>query len=103
MHFNGAVFNASGPRDTELKELKSLANSSSCAITTKTATIKAREGNPKPRYYDDGENSVNSMGLPNPGFEEMAHRIEALRNYSEKPVFASFSGTTKEAALMAEE
>jgi len=100
MHFNGIAFNASGPRDTEPEELKALADSRACAITTKTATIKPRKGNPKPRYYDDGDNSVNSMGLPNPGYEEMARRIKALKHYSDKPVFASFSGSPREAAAI---
>lgn len=87
--FEGAIMNASGVKDTETNELIKIAKSRSCAIVTKTATYSPREGNPKPRYYEGIDKTINSMGLPNPGYAVMAERIKALKKQTNKPIFGS--------------
>ncbi len=91
LRFEGAVMNTSGVKDTTVEEMKVIADSASCAIVAKTTTSEAKEGNPKPRYYETPErdSTLNSMGLPNPGYEKMAKNIQAVKRYSKKPVFAS--------------
>jgi dihydroorotate dehydrogenase (NAD+) catalytic subunit len=51
-------------------ELKGLVDFKSIgAITTKTITLLAREGNPPPRVYETEHGVINSVGLENPGLE----------------------------------
>ena len=82
------IYNASGPRCTTLQELKEIDYSDSCFILTKSATLEPREGNPKPRYYDNKFGSVNSMGLPNKGID---YYID-IANEFKKPYIISLSG-----------
>jgi len=82
------IYNASGPRCTTLEELKEIDNSDSCYILTKSATLEPREGNPKPRFYDNKFGSVNSMGLPNKGIDYYIN----IANEFKKPYIISMSG-----------
>src|SRR3989338_1757348 len=87
------VFNAAGPNDVTLEELETIGKSKSSAITMKSCTLEAREGNPEPRYKDLPHGSINSMGLPNLGYKKYVEFASALRKYN-KPVIASISGLT---------
>ncbi|MFA5271556.1 MAG: dihydroorotate dehydrogenase [Candidatus Omnitrophota bacterium] len=51
----------------ELKELVDFKQIG--AITTKTITLQAREGNPAPRIYETDYGVINSIGLENPGLD----------------------------------
>lgn len=85
------IFNASGPLCTNKEELLNLEKSFSGAILTKSCTLESRVGNPEPRYFDTECGSINSMGLPNLGYQfysEMASQIK------EKPYIVSVSGMT---------
>src|SRR3990167_6975858 len=88
------IFNTSGPADVTLKELEVIARSKSSAITMKSCTLEARDGNPKPRYADLEFGSINSMGLPNLGYKEYIKFSQILKNMYDKPVIASISGMT---------
>lgn len=90
MNYNKIIFNASGPLCTTEEELLSIENSNSVIVLSKSATLEEREGNPKPRYFDNDLGSINSMGLPNKGYKfyiEMAKKIK-------KPYFISVNGLT---------
>ena len=90
MNYNKIIFNASGPLCTTEEELLSLDKSDSGIVLSKSATLEKREGNQKPRYYDNELGSINSMGLPNKGYKfyiEMAKKIK-------KPYFISVNGLT---------
>lgn len=65
--FDNCLMNAAGVNCMSKEELMEIAESSAATFVTKTATTEPREGNPEPRYYDFGPNSINSMGLPNYG------------------------------------
>ncbi len=93
--FDTCVFNTSGPADVTLSELETIAKSKSSAITMKSCTIKARFGNPEPRYADLEYGSINSMGLPNLGYKAYVKFAKVLKRYK-KPVIASICGMTLE-------
>jgi dihydroorotate dehydrogenase (fumarate) len=65
-----AIFNAAGPLDVTLDELRTIGRSASGAIVMKSCTIEPRQGNEEPRYADVELGSINSMGLPNLGYKE---------------------------------
>ena len=90
------VYNASGPRCTTLDELKEIDNSEASMVLTKSATLFSREGNPKPRYYDDKYGSINSMGLPNKGIDYYI----SIANEFKKPYIISVSGLNLEENLI---
>ena len=85
------IYNASGPRCTTSEDLNKLDNSSSGAILTKSCTLKSREGNKKPRYFENKYGSINSMGLPNFGVD---FYIKESINRT-KPYFISICGLSK--------
>jgi len=87
--------NASGPLCTTYEELSKIGKSSSGAISLKSATIEPRDGNPGPRYFENNFISINSMGLPNPGYKKLAEMILKLKEFN-KPIIASISGFSKE-------
>ncbi|KEG11102.1 dihydroorotate dehydrogenase [Trypanosoma grayi] len=49
-------------------------------------------GNPEPRYHCLPLGSVNSMGLPNLGFDVYLRYAAELHDYGSKPLFLSMSG-----------
>lgn len=89
INLKSCIMNASGARCTTSDELDSLSNSHASMIITKTCSIEKREGNPKPRYYHNSEISVNSMGLPNEGFDYYLSLTDNLSN--KKPVIISIA------------
>lgn len=90
------VFNASGPLDETLEQLEVIGKSASSAIMMKSCTREPREGNPKPRYADLEYGSINSMGLPNLGYEKYVAFLNILKKKFKKPVIASICGMTLE-------
>jgi len=83
--------NASGALCVTREELEALGRSRAGAIVTKSMTLEARAGNPEPRYYPFAGGSLNSMGLPNLGYQAYAEIIPALKKFG-KPVIASVAG-----------
>lgn len=91
VRFPSAVINAAGAKDVSLEDLDALGQSEAGAIVIKTATKEFRAGNDLPRWHADGTGSVNSMGLPNLGYERYAAAVPKLKEHG-KPVIASVSG-----------
>jgi len=90
------LLNASGVNCRYENELQQLLDSGSGSLITKSATLNAREGNPEPRYAPlEGQiGSINSMGLPNQGYEfylEYAKKFD-YNNAAGKPLFISLAG-----------
>ena len=82
VRLTACLYNASGPRSGTAAALHKIAQSSSGAVLTKSATLVAQTGNPQPRTYhvpvavDRGDvvvlyspASFNSEGLPNNGID----------------------------------
>ena len=67
--FKNPLMNASGVWCDDTSKLDEMKNSSSGSFVTKSATPQLREGNPSPRYVEVPLGSINSMGLPNLGFD----------------------------------
>ncbi len=91
-----AVFNASGPNCTTLEELERIAESDADYIVMKSCTLEPREGNPSPRYQAFEGGSINSMGLPNLGYETYIEFSHILKEKYGKPVIASIVGMKPE-------
>lgn len=62
------------------------------AVVTKTTTREPRQGNPQPRLYEVTGGIINSIGLQNPGIEEVIEKkIPFLEKFS-VPVIVSIGG-----------
>lgn len=87
------LMNASGCSSTTHEELDRILNSRYCSsVVTKSCTLQRREGNIKPRFAYDNElqSSINSMGLPNWGFDY--YLLYVIENSDqEKPIIISLS------------
>jgi dihydroorotate dehydrogenase (fumarate) len=88
------LYNASGVMCRTEEELEALAASESGALITKSCTVEPREGNPEPRYFASALGSINSMGLPNQGFDYYLRYAETYPHI--KPLFFSISGMSLE-------
>jgi len=93
INFDSYILNASGPKDSTLEELEVIAESDSAAITMKSCTFEPREGNAEPRYARLQFGSIQSMGLPNLGYQEYIKLASQLKKYN-KPIVASIAGLT---------
>lgn len=67
--FNNVLMNAAGVYCMTREELEMVRVSQAGSFVTKTATLNPRSGNPEPRYHEVALGSINSMGLPNNGFD----------------------------------
>lgn len=90
-HMVSCLYNASGPLCSTHDELRQVGSSSAGAILSKSATLKQRDGNEEPRYVETTWGSINSLGLPNEGYEYYANFAEEAASY-DKPYFVSVSG-----------
>ncbi len=89
--FPTCIMNAAGARCVTAEELKAIGTSRAGAIVTKSMTRNARDGNPTPRYVTFPHGSINSMGLPNLGYQAYVTLIPSLKEFR-KPVIASVAG-----------
>lgn len=79
--FDNCIMNASGVLCSDVTSLEKLDQSAAGTFITKTATIKYREGNVKPRYYKYNIGSINSFGLPNMSID---YYLDAVKQFQEK-------------------
>lgn len=92
------IYNASGPRTASLGALKAIAKSQAGAVTSKSATLDFRKGNPLPRYaeIDLGQGtkgSINSEGLANKGIDYfISEKLVKTIADCKKPYIVSLSG-----------
>jgi len=91
IEFNSYILNASGPNDATLRGLELIGGSDSAAITMKSCTVEPRKGNEEPRYVRLPSGSIQSMGLPNLGYQEYIKFASQLKKY-DKPIIASVAG-----------
>ena len=89
--FPSCFMNAAGALCVTRDELIALGKSRAGAIVTKSMTVASRDGNPEPRYVAFSGGSINSMGLPNLGYQAYAEIIPDLKRFG-KPVIASVAG-----------
>lgn len=95
---NNPTMNASGVMCMEYDDLCKLNTSSCGAFISKSCTLSKRKGNPEPRYYSDPSTatclSINSMGIPNYGYQYYLDFYEAVE--PKKPYAISISGMSWE-------
>ncbi|ABJ73141.1 dihydroorotate dehydrogenase 1A [Lactococcus cremoris] len=92
--FANPFMNASGVHCMTIEDLEELKASQAGAYITKSSTLEKREGNPLPRYVDLELGSINSMGLPNLGFDYYLDYVlkNQKENAQEGPIFFSIAG-----------
>lgn len=66
------------------------------AVVTKTTTRESREGNPQPRLLEVPAGLINSIGLANPGIEEVITKKLPFLGGFGVPVIVSIGGETME-------
>ena len=92
-HFANPLMNASGVYCYDQIQLDAMADSAAGTLTTKSATMAARLGNPEPRYAHLELGSINSMGLPNLGLPYyLDYALDFQNNHPTKPIFMSIAG-----------
>ena len=95
--FDNCLMNAAGVYCMTYEELAEVELSAAGSFVTKTGTLEARDGNPEPRYADTALGSINSMGLPNKGFNYyLDYVIELQGNPNSKNHFLSVVGMSPE-------
>ena len=96
VNMENPLYNASGVMCRSREELDAVAASAAGALITKSCTLLPREGNPEPRYATAPHGSINSMGLPNAGYQYYLDYAKAYDHQSGKPLFISVSGMSLE-------
>eukprot|EP00758_Cryptobia_borreli_P004708 Tbor_TRINITY_DN4533_c0_g1::TRINITY_DN4533_c0_g1_i1::g.15895::m.15895/K00226/pyrD; dihydroorotate dehydrogenase (fumarate) len=98
--FANPLMNAAGVLCSTEEQLNEMAKSSAGAQITKSCTVSHRDGNPEPRYVMTPLGSINSMGLPNLGYDFYEkYAKERPVNNNSKPLFFSVSGLTLEESV----
>lgn len=80
-----------GEEFKDLIDLKKLG-----AITTKTITLKPKEGNPQPRIFETASGLLNSIGLENPGLDIFVKEKLPFLKKTQIPVIVSIWGNDLE-------
>ena len=88
VNFDNCLLNASGCLCTQLVELKELDDSDSGGIVCKSCSYSKRLGNPCPRYFSNHYGTLNSMGLPNEGYQ---YYVKLIGEFA-KPYAISVAG-----------
>jgi len=85
------LMNASGCLCSTATQLAHIEFSHAAAVVSKSATIRAQDGNAEPRFYMDNIGAINSMGNPNPGYKYYIEYASKRRNFgkTEKPYIMS--------------
>ena len=95
--FENCFMNAAGVYCYDKNELEQVINSAAGTFVTKTATLQSRPGNPEPRYHDTALGSINSMGLPNLGFDYyLDYLLELQKTHPDRTFFFSLVGMSTE-------
>ncbi|MFU2182475.1 dihydroorotate oxidase [Streptococcus pluranimalium] len=95
--FDNCLMNAAGVRCMTIEDLEAIRHSKAGAFVTKTATLEEREGNPSPRWADAPFGTINSMGLPNKGFQYYLDYVISLQqSQSQESQFLSVVGMSQE-------
>ncbi|GMA70697.1 dihydroorotate dehydrogenase [Leuconostoc litchii] len=97
LNFNHILLNAAGVMCQTSEELdRVLASEYTGSVVTKSSTPSLRPGNVSPRYYElsNGLGTINSMGLPNEGFDYYMDYV--TKQQTDKPIFFSVAGLSKQ-------
>src|SRR5471032_2330246 len=78
----------------EYTRIEGFSNRDAGAIVLKGTTGKARLGNPPHRVYETAGGMLNSIGLHNPGVEQVVGSILPQLDFSETRFIANVSGST---------
>lgn len=79
--------------------VRNLVRSALAAVMVGSMTLEKRLGNEGEVYWDSGNYSLNSLGLPNPGanyYKQFIPEMAALAHEAKKPLFVSIAGFNPE-------
>jgi len=93
---NNPLVLASGVRGNSAHLLIRAAKEGAGAVTSKSCSIKPREGHPNPTMIAHGDVMMNAIGLSNPGAEEEEREIGLAVKKAGVPVIASIYGGSPE-------
>lgn len=93
------VLNASGVLGLTSYSLERLAKTGISAVLTKSFGLHIRNGNPNPIVLETNCGLLNSVGLPNPGIEEVVKELEKTLEKVKIPVVVSIFGFSPEEYL----
>lgn len=82
--------NASGTGGVSASMLKKYYLAGAGAVVTKSCTYLPREGHENPVIVKLRQGFINSLGLPNPGYKELAEELAELRGI-DVPIIASIA------------
>ncbi|WP_283679620.1 dihydroorotate oxidase [Lentilactobacillus sp. Marseille-Q4993] len=94
IHFDNLMMNAAGVRCSSVVDLNKIMVSSAGGAITKSATIEPREGNESPRMQGLPLGSINSMGLPNHGFDYYLDYVMKQQEAGNNNIIMSIAGTS---------
>ena len=81
----------------DLKEVKQLG-----ALTLKTITLKAKEGNPPPRILETPSGMLNAIGIENPGVDYfIQEKLPSLRKIGVPLIVSIIGGKDKDFQMLA--
>lgn len=90
--FANPLLNAAGVHCATPTELDEVLASAAGGVVTKSATLAPRDGNARPRFQALPLGSINSMGLPNQGFDAYLAYACAHQHAATAPVILSLAG-----------
>ncbi len=91
LRLDNPVMNASGVLSSTPSDLIEVIRAGAAAAVTKSFTREPREGNPTPIIVPVACGYVNSVGLRNPGAEEMKRIIGEAARATGRPIVASIA------------
>jgi dihydroorotate dehydrogenase (NAD+) catalytic subunit len=99
LQLRNPIIIASGVLGVSIGLMKRAEEAGAAAITSKTVTLEPRKGHENPVVYELEYGLLNSMGLPNPGAEEMGKILQEAKRIINVPIIASLGASTSEEAL----
>lgn len=91
---------ASGIQGLTGASLKRVWEAGAGAVITKSVSREAREGYSGPRVVGTSCGLINSMGLPNPGIENILDEVETVKNVGATVLGSVFGGGAEEFATL---
>ncbi len=93
------VMNASGVLGLTSYSLERLAKTGVGAVVTKSFGLNVRNGNPNPIIFETSCGLLNSVGLPNPGIDEVIKELKKALEKVKIPIIVSVFGFSPEEYL----
>ena len=95
LELNSPLVLTSGVLGTSAELLRRVASLGAGMVTTKSLSMKEREGHDNPTVLDFGAGIINAVGLSNPGIENMDEEWDGLLNVRVPLIVSIFSDSVE--------